>query len=248
VHLVLLAMFPLSAGLSGILSSKTSAALPPNIRILLLALTLDFLLFGVLFGLAWLSSRANADQLLLHWRGRGWPILWGMIYSIALRFAVAIVIIAAGAFWLALHGDGGNLNHMKPDMSRMIDLSALLNDPVYLALMLTLVSFVVAGFREELWRAAMLAGIGALFPRALQSWRGRAAAILVVAVIFGLGHTAQGAVGVGVTGLLGVGLGVIMLWHRSIWEAVIAHGFFDASTFALLYAVAKIFPGQFPAH
>jgi len=36
------------------------------------------------------------------------------------------------------------------------------------------------------------------------------------------------------TTLLGFGLGVIMVLHRSIWPAVIAHGMFDATSLALL--------------
>jgi membrane protease YdiL (CAAX protease family) len=36
------------------------------------------------------------------------------------------------------------------------------------------------------------------------------------------------------TGLLGFGLGVIMVLHRSIWPAVIAHGMFDATSLALI--------------
>jgi membrane protease YdiL (CAAX protease family) len=36
------------------------------------------------------------------------------------------------------------------------------------------------------------------------------------------------------TALLGFGLGVIMVLHRSIWPAVITHGMFNAATFAIL--------------
>jgi membrane protease YdiL (CAAX protease family) len=42
-------------------------------------------------------------------------------------------------------------------------------------------------------------------------------------------------------GLLGFGLGVIMILHRSIWPAVIAHGMFDATSLALLpWALEKL--------
>jgi membrane protease YdiL (CAAX protease family) len=42
-------------------------------------------------------------------------------------------------------------------------------------------------------------------------------------------------------GALGVGLGLIMVLHRSIWPAVIAHGFFDATSMALLpYAMGLV--------
>jgi membrane protease YdiL (CAAX protease family) len=34
--------------------------------------------------------------------------------------------------------------------------------------------------------------------------------------------------------VLGFCLGLIMIFHRSIWPAVMAHGFFDATTFAIL--------------
>ncbi|PYK61394.1 MAG: hypothetical protein DME43_02550 [Verrucomicrobia bacterium] len=42
--------------------------------------------------------------------------------------------------------------------------------------------------------------------------------------------------------LLGLFLGLILIVHRSIWPAVIAHGFFDATTFALLPLVASKLP------
>ncbi|MEY2496195.1 MAG: hypothetical protein QOJ45_2687, partial [Verrucomicrobiota bacterium] len=39
------------------------------------------------------------------------------------------------------------------------------------------------------------------------------------------------AIGAGVLGLM---LGIIIILHKSIWPAVIAHGMFDATTLALL--------------
>jgi membrane protease YdiL (CAAX protease family) len=108
------------------------------------------------------------------------------------------------------------------------------NDPVYFLLLLTMISFVVAGLREELWRSAFLAGLRAITPRHFTSIRGQIAAVAIVAVVFGVGHLAMGPVAAFMAGLLGFGLGIIMVLHRSIWPAVIAHGFFDATTFLLL--------------
>jgi membrane protease YdiL (CAAX protease family) len=88
--------------------------------------------------------------------------------------------------------------------------------------------------REELWRSAFLAGMRALWPERFGSRVGQIAAAAVAAVIFGIGHLAQGVIGAGAATLLGFGLGVIMVLHRSIWPAVIAHGAFDATTMALL--------------
>jgi membrane protease YdiL (CAAX protease family) len=58
--------------------------------------------------------------------------------------------------------------------------------------------------------------------------------VLIAAAIFGAGHAAQGIVGAVAAGVLGIGFGLIMLLHRSIWPAVLAHGFFNATSFVLI--------------
>jgi membrane protease YdiL (CAAX protease family) len=249
LHLFVLALFPLFAGVVGVLGNHQKAMLPTSVPGLIQASAYELLIFGVLFAIAWLASHVTVTQLLLKWRGGGWPLIFGFIYSVLLRFAIMIIVLMVGvAFYLAFGGQaagagaGGGGGSMRSQINHLVDTTALTQSPLYFALTLTLMSFVVAGFREELWRAAMLAGVGALFPRLFETWKGRLAAVAVVALFFGLGHTAQGVIGVGITGILGIGLGVIMLWHRSIWEAVIAHGFFDASTFAALYFMAKYLP------
>jgi uncharacterized protein len=103
----------------------------------------------------------------------------------------------------------------------------------------TLVSFVLAGFREELWRAAMLAGCKALFPALYAKRRGQVLCVIGIAIIFGIGHWSQGPGGVVLTTLLGVMLGLIMVFHRSVWEATLAHGFFNASSFVLMHLLFK---------
>ena len=247
LHLTILALFPLLAGVSGILNRDQAVTLlPDSVAGLLRVSVFELIFFGVIFGIAWLASRVNFTQLRLSWRGGGKPLWLGFAYSFALRVAITLVLSAVVIGWMlvtGLHSPG--LDHVRPQTEQVVSAAALTQNPLYFALTLTLISFVVAGFREELWRAGMLAGLGALFPGQFATWRGRAVAVVIVAVLFGLGHTAQGWAGVGVTGLLGVGLGIIMLWHRSIWEAVIAHGFFNAGTFAVLYCLAKYQPQQF---
>jgi membrane protease YdiL (CAAX protease family) len=112
--------------------------------------------------------------------------------------------------------------------------------------MLTLVSFVLAGLREELWRAGVLAGLIGLFPGQFSTNPRKFIAVALAAIVFGLGHLPQGWGGVGLTACLGMGLGVIMVLHKSIWEAVFAHGFFNAASFTMLYVAAKYFPGKIP--
>jgi len=217
--------------------------LPRASEELLLLAGAEVLIFGFVFLLAWLASRANAEQLYLRWRGGLLPLLRGLGYSIVLRMIVAAVAIAAVviAHLVFKVGERG-LKHALPHPEAVIDPSAMTNDPLYFCLMLTLISFAVAGLREELWRAGMLAGLRTLFPRKFGSTAGGLVAMALVALVFGLGHTPQGWGAVILTALLGVGLGAIIVWHRSIWDAVMAHGFFDATTFVMLYWLSKLNP------
>jgi len=129
-----------------------------------------------------------------------------------------------------------------PRIDRLIDIGALRTNPAYYWLALTLVSFVTAGLREELWRAATLAGMRALWPAAFMSRTGESMAIVLIAVAFGAAHLPMGALAAVAAGLIGIFLGIILIVHRSIWPAVIAHGLFDATTFALLPLIANKLP------
>lgn len=248
LHLCVLAIFPLLPGVMGIVNRDAQQTLlPKTVGGLLKVSVFELLFFGFFFVLAWLASRVSASQLLLRWKGGGLPLVFGFAYSVLLRMIIVFILIAIAVVYLAatrMHP--GDLEKMRPQIDHVVNAGALTQSPLYFALCLTLISFVVAAFREELWRAAMLAGVKALFPKQFASFRGKAIGVVMVAVLFGLGHTSQGIAGVAVTGLLGIGLGAIMLVHGSIWEAVIAHGFFDASTFAVLYFIAKYFPGKVP--
>jgi membrane protease YdiL (CAAX protease family) len=122
----------------------------------------------------------------------------------------------------------------RPKVNTLVDLETLRTNSLYYWLNLTLVSFVVAGLREELWRSAVLVGLRQVWPNRFSTKRGQILGVLVAAAIFGLGHLPQGPVAVGLTALLGLGLGVILVMHDSIWPAVVAHGAFDATTFAAL--------------
>jgi len=69
----------------------------------------------------------------------------------------------AGAWQVLTQTPIESLQGLRPKVEAMVDVAAL-QDPVYFALMLTLVSFVLAGFREELWRAGMVALLGRVMP------------------------------------------------------------------------------------
>lgn len=241
LHLLVLAMFPLMFGiLSLVAGDKASGALlPSNTSGLILASGEGILIFALFFLAAWLLSRVNSGQLLFKWHRGGMPLVWGVLYSAGLRLIASVPVV----LWILWNG----LGDFKPEeiqekVNHLADPKVLTHDPVYLGVALTLVSFVLGGFREELWRAGMFAGVKELFPHAFARKRGKAVAVILVAFLFGCGHVSQGPLAAVSIGFVGAGLGFIMLWHRSIWEATIAHGFFDATTFAMVWWLTKYHP------
>ena len=248
IHLVVLGIYPLLPALlkSG-LPTRRGPALAHSASGLIRVCEVQLGIFVVFAGVAWLASRASASDLLLKWR-KGWftPAL-GLLYSIGLRFGLAIIgafiVIMLILFRVTSVEDVMRMGTLgRPDVGALVDIGALKSDPLYFWLNLTVVSFLVAGLREELWRAGFLAGLRRLWPSTFANRPGEIAAVGVAAAIFGLGHVAQGPTGVAAAGLLGFGLGTIMVLHRSIWPAVIAHGLFDAATFAAIPFLAEKLP------
>ena len=76
---------------------------------------------------------------------------------------------------------------------------------------------VIAVFEEALFRGALIGAFAAGF--ALDPW----ALAVVSSVVFGLGHGAQGRLGVVVTGLLGVALAALFVRTGSLLVVIVAH-------------------------
>jgi membrane protease YdiL (CAAX protease family) len=218
---------------------------PPNQTVfnstqtLVLASVFEILFFSLVFGLAWLASRASADDLLLKWRQGWWTILLGIGYSVAMRIALAIVLFGAIAILMATKiVDRESIStfaaNTRTPVERMVNISAMQNDPTYFWLTITLASFVVAGLREELWRSGTLAAMRNLWPNKFGDRNGQIVAVVLIAMVFGLAHLSLGVIAATMASVLGLLLGIIMVLHRSVWPAVIAHGMFDATTFALI--------------
>ena len=247
IHLTVLAAFPVFIGIMSLGRAPLAGpALTHTVRGLLATCGVQLGIFAVVLGIAWLASRATWEDLLLRWRGGFWPVPLGIAYSLLLRLALAILGIVVVAFLLITRimkmEDLQTFSRVnRPDVGALVDIAALGHNPLYFWLTITLVSFVVAGLREELWRSAVLAGMRTLWPQRFGSRNGQILAVTLAAVVFGLGHVTQGPVAMVGAGLLGVGLGIIMVIHNSIWPAVVAHGMFDASTFAILPALARYF-------
>lgn len=239
VGLLLLAGYvTVPAIMAGSRSPDDEAVLPGTVPRLLMVCGLELGLFTICFALALWLGKLPRRHLLLRWPRTWW--LWprAVGWSLALRLAVGFLLGAVLVIWQMTSGTAlQNLDQFRPKVEAMVNVDAL-RDPLYLFLSLTLVSFVLAGAREELWRAAMIGFLGESFPRLFGGKWGPWLAVFPVALLFGLAHLTQGWMGVAATGVLGIGLGVVMLLHRSVWDAVLAHGFFNATTFAILPLIA----------
>jgi membrane protease YdiL (CAAX protease family) len=253
IHLLFVtAYLVVLATLSVIRNKPNHPALSHTATGLAIVCTMELSLFALVFGLACLASRPNRDDLLLRWRGGPLPPVLGAAYSIGLRFAVGAVVVFIAAIlvmsrMMSPNGVRDFAIQNKPEVGNLVDIEAMRHNPAYFVLTLTFVSFVVGGLREELWRTAFLAGMRSLWPRYFSSTLGQIVAVSISAVIFGLAHISMGVVAAALAGLLGLGLGIIMVLHRSIWPAVFAHGFFDATSLAVLPWAAEMMK-QLPKH
>lgn len=239
IHLVLIGPYPF---LGIILHSRQIPRVPSlssDTRGLLIVCGIEITLFSLVFGLGWLASRASREELLFRWRPGWWVVPLGMAYSVAIRLAVLAVVMVVVLILLSTRASTPEALQEfaitnRPNVEAVVNVPALQNDSTYFWLTLTLVSFVVAGLREEVWRAGTLAALRALWPPAFASKGGQWLAVTLIATLFGAMHLAMGPIAAVLAGIIGWFLGLIMIYHRSIWPAVIAHGVFDATTFAVL--------------
>lgn len=95
------------------------------------------------------------------------------------------------------------------------------------ALLLGVVLPIIAGFEELLFRGALIGVVHAGF--AVPVW------LLAVgsSVAFALGHSAQGRLGVVVTGLLGLGLAAVFVYTGSLLVVIVAHYVVNALEFVV---------------
>lgn len=244
VMLLLVMPYPLVIGLIGASRpDEQGPVLSGSWKNLLVVCGVELAIFGLIMGIACTLSRTTRVDLLLRVRNLRLILPLGIGYSIALRIGlgvvggivVGIIMITQGLSPQALEE---LMKKNGPQVENLVNIQALTEDPVYYWLTLTFVSFIVAGLREELWRAASLSAMSRLWPRKFSNQGGSYAAVVLTSVLFGIGHLPMGWIAVAGTTFLGIALGSIMVYHRSIWPAVIAHGIFDATSFALLPLVA----------
>ncbi len=240
IHLAILGLYPPVIGLIGWLTQGERGPLLASAASgLAVGCLWELSIFGLVFGLALLASRPSASELYVQRRVPWTSVPLGFAYSLGVRvllggvvlFGVGVAVVVGG---LSVDRIGELFQEHRPKVEALVSVSALRDDPVYRLLAVTVVSFGLGGLREELWRGGMLAAFRTLWPERFGSTRGQLAAVLLAAIVFGLGHAPQGPLASVFAGVLGVGLGGILVFHRSIWPAVFAHGFFDATSLILI--------------
>jgi len=141
---------------------------------------------------------------------------------------LAAVGVALGAVLYAANEAGGALADAA-GLGRSEDLRELLapESPLGWVVLLGGVLPIVAGFEELLFRGVLVGAFATGF--GVSPW------LLVVgsSVLFGLGHGAQGRLGVLVTGALGVVLGVAFVLTGSLLVVVVAHYLVNALEFVV---------------
>lgn len=199
VHLVLIGAYPvITASLSWGRAGTRGPALSQSARGLLIVCGVELLLFSVVFGLGWLASRASVDELLLRWRPGRWVVPLGIGYSVAIRLAVGVAVAVVSAVLLLTQVMSVDslrqfITVNRPDVESIVDVSVMRSDPLYFFLTITLVSFVVAGLREELWRSGFLAALRALWPCTFAGRPGQILAVALIAIVFGAAHLGRGS-------------------------------------------------------
>jgi membrane protease YdiL (CAAX protease family) len=174
--------------------------------------------------LGWISLRFRG----LRWRSVGFcrpPRLWTTI-ALALVAGIGLQLLSA----IVLEPVIEQLTGQRADLS---DFTSLVGNLPECLVMLGLI-WTLAAFGEELgYRGYILnraAAIGRGTPAAY------AVSLVVVSVLFGLGHWYQGPAGVCGSTMSGLYFGGLYLASgRNLWLPILAHGFSDTIALAMIY-------------
>lgn len=113
----------------------------------------------------------------------------------------------------------------------------LADDPLLLAFWLGPLVWLQAGFFEEFTRVFMLSRLWQVWPGRGERW----GVLLGSALLFGMGHAYQGALGIAGTALIGFILGWHYLVYKRLLPLIIGHALYD--TVVLLTMVAAVHYG-----
>lgn len=192
-------------------------------------------LVAIFFGLAFLISEVAAEELYIRrvkvFRTGLIALGWSLLLRIPIYVALFIPLFTS-IFLFKTHLLESYAHRYGMHMYKIFFHERYVQYPFEAATILITASC-MAGLAEELWRAGMFAGLSRLYPRLFSGRWGSFGMIVSVAVVFACAHVYQGAIGIGMTFLLGIGLGCVLLYRKSFWEAAITHALFDAASFLM---------------
>lgn len=177
-----------------------------------------------LFVMAWISLR---------WRGLGWRDV-GLARPASWRRTVTIgVVCGVGMELLELFFTQPLLVKLTGKMPDFSDFDSIRGNWKLLLLFLAL-TWTLAAFGEEMvYRGYLMNRVAGLFRSPKVAW---AVSLILVNIVFGLGHIDQGITGQVENMINGLLLGTIFLATGcNLWAAVIAHGVTDTVDFLLLF-------------
>jgi membrane protease YdiL (CAAX protease family) len=132
-----------------------------------------------------------------------------------------------------LSGILAELTGLEPDISKFDPLRG--NVAMFVSLLF--VAWTVAAFGEELlFRGFLMHSLVDASPggeRPRMKW---GLALVLSSIVFGLGHAYQGAAGMILTGIIGLGFGLAYFAaRRNLWGPILAHGLYDTVGFLFVF-------------
>jgi len=169
-----------------------------------------------------------AGWFSLRWRGLNWQTL-GLRQPDSWITTIAIALVSAVAYQLLSEFVIEPITG-RPDLSDFQ--SVVGNLPAALALLV--IVWILAAFGEEMaYRGYVLERVATLGHHTSVAYIG---AVVVVSLLFGLGHFYQGLAGVLGSTISGLLFGLLYLkGKRNLWLPILAHGFSDTIGLALIY-------------
>jgi membrane protease YdiL (CAAX protease family) len=165
-------------------------------------------------GLIWFRSERLADIGLK--RPKNWPRTVTIGIFLAAILLIGIYLSEKAGF--------------HRDLSRF----AALQGNLVLTSIVVFYVLIGAGFYEEfMFRGFLMQSLAMFFGGSRAAW---SVALIIQGILFGASHAYQNPLGMLITGVLGVLLGLTVLWSgKNLWIAIIAHGLYDASRSVLFY-------------
>jgi membrane protease YdiL (CAAX protease family) len=143
---------------------------------------------------------------------RAWPLNMGIGVGAWLGSMIGLIILSAFASLLIPQLSAHDQDSVKAIQETFPPMSTL-----------GLIAFMtfVAAWEELVFRGFLLTRLQAMFKRWWLS-------LPVGAVLFGLGHGYQGPIAVPLTMLLGIALGLLFWWRRSLVPGIVFHAIFNS--------------------